>query len=83
MEEDKQRAPTNSISIGCYLVFKPEFLVTLVSAIVDGEVLVSSAVAAAGSVILSINIVPIVAATRSLYISIVAAPIPLSTSDPL
>ena len=73
----------NSISIGCRLVFESEALVTSVSAVADGEGLVSSVVAAARSVILPIKIVPVIAAAGSLYISAVAAPVPLSTSDPL
>ena len=35
-EEDKQRASTVSIAIGCRLVFESEALVTLVSAVADG-----------------------------------------------
>ena len=35
-EEDKQRAPTVSIAIGCRLVFESEALVTLVSVVADG-----------------------------------------------
>ena len=35
-EEDKQRAPTVSIAIGCWLVFESEALVTLVSVVADG-----------------------------------------------
>ena len=35
-EEDKQRAPTVSIAIGCRLVFESKALVTLVSAVADG-----------------------------------------------
>ena len=73
----------NSISISCYLVFEPKVLVTLVSAIVNGEVLVSSTIVASGSIILLIKIVPVVAAAGILYISTIAAPVPLSTSDPL
>ena len=36
VEEDKQRAPTVSIAIGCRLVFESEDLVTLFSAVADG-----------------------------------------------
>ena len=58
-------------------MFELEVLVTLVFAVADGEVSKSSAVAAAGSIILPIKIVPVVAAAGSLYTSAVAAPVPL------
>ena len=40
-EEDKKRAPTVSIAIGCRLVSESEALVTLVSAVADGTPLLS------------------------------------------